>query len=69
MPNRKHPQTCACRVSDRELARVDAAARLSGFSHRAAYVREVVLSQAERDLRSEVREVEAEASEVAKVDE
>ena len=53
MAKRAHPLTLGVRVNDRELSRVDAAARLRGLS-RSEYLRKIVLPQAECDLRSEV---------------
>ena len=53
MAKRAHPLTLAGRVNDRQLARVDAAARLRGLT-RSEYVRTVMSAQAERDLRAEV---------------
>lgn len=53
MAERSHPFTVAGRVNERQLARVDAAARLKGIT-RSEYVRDVVLLQAERDLRAEL---------------
>lgn len=52
MSERRFPHTCAGRVSSRELARVDAAARLRGLN-RATYVRDAVLAAAARDLQAE----------------
>lgn len=51
MPNRRFPHTASGRVSGRELARVDAAVRLSGSENRAAFVRKVVIEAAARVLR------------------
>lgn len=53
MPKRARPLTGGTRFDDRELARVDAAARLKGLN-RSEYLRAAVLVQAERDLRAEV---------------
>ena len=58
MATRRHPLTLAGRVNERQLARVDAAARLRGIN-RSEYVREIMLAQAERDLRAEVENGEA----------
>ena len=51
MANRAHPLTLGARVDDRELAEVDAAARLKGLN-RSEYLRAAVLTQAKRDLRA-----------------
>jgi uncharacterized protein (DUF1778 family) len=59
MAHRSHPLTLAGRVNERQLARVDAAARLRGTT-RSEYVRETMLAQAERDLRAEVENGERE---------
>lgn len=53
MANRKYPHTGAGRFNDRELARIDAAARLRGLN-RAQYVRQALLERAEADLRAEL---------------
>lgn len=50
MARRGHPLTVGCRVTEREQARIDAAARIRGLS-RAEYVRAVVLPRAADDLR------------------
>ena len=60
MATRAHPLTLGCRVTDREQARVDAAARRHNLT-RSEYLRSVMLSQAERDLRAEVERPEGEA--------
>ena len=60
MPRRAHPLTLAGRVNERQLAKVDAACRLRGVT-RSEYVRSVMLSQADRDLRAEVERPEGEA--------
>lgn len=52
MTVRSHPLTLGCRVTSREQARVDAAARLRGLT-RSEYLRLAVLGWAERDLRRE----------------
>ena len=59
MTNRSHRLTLAGRVNDRQLARVDAAARLRGIN-RSEYVRTIMVAQAERDLRAELAEEELE---------
>ena len=58
MVTRRHSLTLAGRVNERQLARVDAAARLRGIN-RSEYVRKIMLAQAERDLRAEVENGEA----------
>lgn len=53
MAGGRYPHTCAGRLNDQEMARVDAACRLKGMV-RAEYVRQTMIRVAEEDLRSVV---------------
>ncbi len=55
MSNRAHPHTAAGRVSARELARIDAAARLTG-ANRSVFVRRSVIAAADQVLKEHGRE-------------
>ena len=49
MAKRARPLTAGTRIDERELAEVDAAARLKGLN-RSEYLRAAVVTQAKRDL-------------------